>query len=126
MFQGHNTFPFGVGVAMFDQSGKLKWKKANHAHHWFDIDDDGLIYVPTQRLLDSPIELGTDRPTADLRGQEGLRRSGIAVLDRDGKVVDEFSLFDTYIDFGYEGLLERTRSKCDPLHLNDVRVLKAD
>ena len=58
VFQGHNTFPFGVGVAMFDKSGKLLWKKANNAHHWFDIDDDGLIYVPTQRLLDSPLALG--------------------------------------------------------------------
>ena len=29
-----------------------------------------------------------------------------------------------YIESGYTGLLERTRGKCDPLHLNDVRVLK--
>ena len=125
VFQGHNTFPFGVGIAMFDQSGALLWKKEINAHHWFDIDDNGLIYVPTHRLLDSPLELGKtgDRLICE---DEKVYEDFIAVLDREGNVLEEFSLLDVYIESDLVGLLERTRGRCDPLHLNDVRVLKAE
>ena len=124
-FQGRNTFPFGVGVAKFDRDGKLLWKKENNAHHWFDIDDQGLIYTVAHRLRDSPIELGnTDRYLNCEDGQ--IYEDFVVVLDSDGNVVEEFSLLDAYVESGYAGLLERTRGKCDPLHLNDVRILKAE
>jgi hypothetical protein len=124
-FQGHNTFPFGVGVARFDRNGKLLWKNELNAHHWFDLDDEGLIYVATHRLRESPIELGeTDHR---LNCEDGkIYEDFVVVLDPGGRIVEEFSLLDAYIESGYAGLLERTRSKCDPLHLNDVRVLKAE
>ena len=124
-FQGRNTFPFGVGVAKFDRDGKLLWKKENNAHHWFDIDDQSLIYTVAHRLRDSPIELGnTDRYLNCEDGQ--IYEDFVVVLDSDGNVVEEFSLLDAYVESGYAGLLERTRGKCDPLHLNDVRILKAE
>ena len=124
-FQGRNTFPFGVGVARFDRDGKLLWKKENNAHHWFDIDDQGLIYTVTHRLRASPLELGdTDFRLICEDGK--IYEDFVAVLDPDGNVVDEFSLLDVYLEAGYAGLLVRTRNKCDPLHLNDARVLKAE
>jgi Arylsulfotransferase (ASST) len=125
VFQGHNTFPFGVGIARFDRNGKLLWKKEINAHHWFDLDDQGRIYLATHRLVDSPLELAdTDHQlTCE---DEKIYEDFIAILDPDGNVIDEFSLYDVFIDSGYVGLLERTRGRCDPLHLNDVRVLKAE
>ena len=103
-FQGRNTFPFGVGVAKFDREGKLLWKKENNAHHWFDIDDQGLIYTVAHRLRDSPIELGdTDRYLNCEDGQ--IYEDFVVVLDSDGNVVEEFSLLDAYVKSGYAGLL---------------------
>jgi hypothetical protein len=123
-FQGRNTFPFGVGLARFNKDGKLLWKNELNAHHWLDIDDHGFIYVAAHRLLDSPLELGqTDHRLACEEGQ--IYEDLVVVLDPDGKVVEEFSLLDVFLQSGYAGLLERTRGKCDPLHLNDVRVLNA-
>jgi Arylsulfotransferase (ASST) len=125
VFQGHNTFPFGVGVAMFDKSGKLLWQKEINAHHWFDVDKEGLIYVATHRLLDSPVDLGKTGHQL-ICEDEKIYEDFVVVLDPDGNVIEEFSLLDVYIESGYVGLLERTRGRCDPLHLNDVRILRAE
>lgn len=124
VFQGHNTFPFGVGIAKFDKGGKLLWQKELNAHHWLDVDDQGLIYVPTHRLLDSPLVLG-DTNQRLVCEDEKIYEDFIAVLGPDGNVVEEFSLLDVFIESGYAGLVAGTRGECDPLHLNDVRVLKA-
>jgi outer membrane protein assembly factor BamB len=124
-FQGRNTFPFGVGVAKFDRNGKVLWQKEINAHHWLDVGDDGLIYLAVHRLRDSPIELGdTDHRLICEDGK--IYEDFVVILDRDGRVIEDLSLLDAYVESGYAGLLERTRSDCDPLHLNDVRVLKAE
>jgi hypothetical protein len=124
-FQGRNTFPFGVGIAKFDKEGKLLWKKEINAHHWFDIDDNGLIYLAAHRLIDSPLDLGTADLGQITCEENKIYEDFIVILDPDGEVVEEFSLLSAFLDSGYAGMLERTRGECDPLHLNDVRVLKA-
>ena len=125
VFHGHNTFPFGAGIARFDRNGRLLWKNEINAHHWFDIDDAGLIHTPAHRLLDSPVQLGDTGQ--ELTCEDGkIYEDLIVTLDPDGKIVDEMSLLDVYIASGYAGLLELARKDCDPLHLNDVRVLKAE
>lgn len=121
-FQGRNTFPFGVGVARVDIDGKLIWQLENNAHHWFDVDDDGQIYLATHRLIESPLKLGDTNLW--LKCEDGqIYEDFVVILDPHGNIIEEFSLFDVFIDSGYAGLIELTRSTCDPLHLNDVRVL---
>jgi Arylsulfotransferase (ASST) len=123
-FQGRNTFPFSIGIAKFDKDGKLLWKHELNAHHWFDIGDDGLIYVAAHRLFDSPLDLGTGDHRLICK-EDKIYEDFIIILDPDGRVLEEFSLLNVYIESGYAALLERSRAECDRLHLNDVRILRA-
>ncbi|MEO1019316.1 MAG: arylsulfotransferase family protein [Pseudomonadota bacterium] len=123
-FQGRNTFPFGVGLAKFDKDGQLLWKSESNVHHWFDIDEEGNIFTPAHRLIDSPLQIGVmerELVCADKKIYDDL----VEVFAQDGEVLEQFSLTEVMIDSGYGSLLELTRNDCDPLHLNDVEVLDA-
>lgn len=123
-FQSKGTFPFGVGIAKVDKDGNTIWKHENFAHHWFDVGDDGRIYTPTQKLIPNPHKLG-DTPISLNCESRMIYDDHVTIIAPDGTIETEFSVLDAMVDSGYVGLIERTRSQCDPLHLNDVRILKA-
>jgi Arylsulfotransferase (ASST) len=47
----------------------------------------------------------------------------ILVLNPEGGTVRKISVLRSLFDSGYGGLIYMTQAPCDPLHLNDVRVL---
>ncbi len=60
-FQGHEVFPYGIGLARFDKDSKLLWKKELFSHHWFTVAPDGRIITPAVRLVESPRQIGNTR-----------------------------------------------------------------
>lgn len=133
-FQGDNTYPYGVGLAMFDRDSHLLWKRKSRSHHWFSVDERGYIYTPEFRKIELPIVL-MDRHLEIHCSQGGMYQDVIAVLDPDGNEIEVIPLIETFIRSGYTGLLFEANNsqaalplvhdECDPSHLNDVRVLSA-
>ena len=123
-YHGHNTYPFGVGLARFDWDGKLLWKRELFNHHKFDVAADGTIFAPAHKTFDSPLQLGETRKNLVCETTK-IYEDIIYLIDDAGRVIDQISVLQSLLDSGYAGLLALTTDSCDPIHLNDVRVLSA-
>ena len=124
-YQARNTYPYSVGLAKFDKNAKLLWQRESLTHHWFYVDRKGLIYAPSHELTDSPLPIpGKVEPLSCEEGK--IYEDSIIVLDSSGALVRKFSVLRSLLDSGYGGLVYLTKSPCDPLHLNDVRVLEEE
>lgn len=125
-FHGQNTYPFAVGIAKFDRDSKLLWKKELLAHHFFTLDKQGHILVPSMELVSSPMFIGNT--AAMINSDNGTIYSDqILELDADGNEIDRISVLKILCDSGRHGLLTQMNSgrlDCeDPTHLNDIRVI---
>jgi len=124
-YQGRDMFPYSVGLAKFDENGQLIWKNGTLSHHWFDVGANGMIYAPSHEIVDSPLAIpGTDR-ALDCEDKK-IYEDVIVVLAPDGTVARRISVLQALFDSGYGGLVSLTQDACDPLHLNDVRLLTED
>ena len=129
-YQEVNAFPFAIGLARFDVNSRLLWKRELLTHHWFSVAPDGRIFVPSLRVVGSPVPIaGTE---ASIISEDGKIYSDlILVLDADGNVLDEISMLDALFGSGWGGLLTRPDSPFgsadlltnDPLHLNDAQLV---
>jgi hypothetical protein len=120
-----DAYPYSVGMAKFDKDGKLLWKNAIFSHHDFYVDENGMIYAPSHKIVDSPLAIpGTHRQLEceDRKIYEDL----ILVLAPDGTVTRRISVLQVLFDSGYGGLVSLTTDMCDPLHSNHVRLLTRD
>jgi hypothetical protein len=134
IYQGWNTFPYGLGIARFDKDSNLLWKKENFSHHWISVDDSGLIYASTFREIDIPHQLGNTHLQLSCP-QGAMYEDVIVVLDANGTLLDEISVIDAFVKSGYSGAIFEHKhpdyplplvdAECDPTHLNDVRVISA-
>jgi hypothetical protein len=134
VYQGRNTYPYGIGIARFDRDSKLLWKKENYSHHWLSVDTDGLIYTSAFQARPAPVPIDDSWLQFNCRGNM-LYEDVIVVLDAAGNEVERISLLDQLIASGYSGLVFQDKhsdyplpidyEECDPTHLNDVRVVSA-
>jgi hypothetical protein len=124
IFQAENTYPFAVGIAKFDVNSKLLWKKEVFAHHWLCVADDGRIFVPALRIVDSPMPIGRTGRVIDSDSGK-IYNDLILVLDPEGNVLNEISMIEALVDSGWVGLVARSSGE-DPLHLNSVQVASAE
>ncbi|MCP4001221.1 MAG: hypothetical protein GY727_09950 [Gammaproteobacteria bacterium] len=135
VYQGRNTYPYGVGIAKFDKDSNLLWLKGNYAHHWLSVDQDGYIYVSAFNALQAPVQLGASNLKINCNSGV-LQEDVILVLDADGNEVERISILQALADSGYLGVvfqgvhsdlpLPLNYSECDPTHLNDVRVISME
>jgi hypothetical protein len=127
-FHSPSLFPYGVGMAKFDWSGKVIWKRANFSHHWFSVAPDGRIYTPAHVLQNGPVPIGNTRFTIDC-GSRPIYGEKILVLDQSGETAEEIPLMDVLVQNGFSGLIAEGRGgeeRCDPFHLNYVEYVSAD
>lgn len=139
-FQGHKTYPYGIGMAKVDKDGNILWVRGNLAHHWFSVDERGRILTPGFKPLTLPRQLGDTHLVLNCH-QTQMVEDTILMLDPEGRTIWEKSVLELLEASGYIGLVfesKRTRvdydslerenvyDHCDPIHLNDVRVLGAD
>jgi hypothetical protein len=121
-YQVRGTFPYSVGLAKFDKNGKLLWKSESFTHHWFYVDENGMIYAPSHEIIDSPLAIpDTNKQLVCTQGK--IYRDTIIVLSPEGKVSGRIPLLQMLFESDYRGLVILTQDSCDPLHLNDVRLL---
>lgn len=132
-FQGRNCFPYAIGIARFDRDSNLIWKKQSRNHHWFSVGSDGKIYVPSLRVVDSPLLIPGTAASISTASQKLLSDS-IMILNPDGSVVDEIPMLEALANSGWIGLWqgapqigdgtpEINVDSDDPTHLNDVRIV---
>lgn len=125
-YQGGTTFPFAVGIARFDKHSRLVWKKELLTHHWMTVAEDGRIFTPALRVVDSPLPIGDT--AASINSDTGKIYSDVVlILDENGNVLDEIPMLDAVFASGWAGLLMRGDGQVvntdDPLHLNDVQLV---
>jgi hypothetical protein len=135
VYQGRNTYPYGVGIAKFDKDSNLLWLKGNYAHHWLSVDQDGYIYVPAFNALPAPVQLGQSNLQLECAGGT-IQEDVVLVLDPDGNEVDRISILQALVDSDYLGVVFKAIHSdqplplsyyiCDPTHLNDVRVISKE
>lgn len=132
-FQGENCFPFAVGLARLDWESHLLWKR-ELVHHWFSVGKDGRIYAPALRVVDSPLRLPGIRPAiASPTGK--ILSDTIALVDPQGKLLEEIELAPLLVESGCVGLFHGVMAEGanpladaisdDPVHLNDVRIVES-
>lgn len=127
-FQGENVFPIAVGLAKFDRDSKLLWKNSGFFHHWFSVDERGYIYVPTAQLAESPFGFPDHLQYFECP-KKYFNIDSITILDPSGRFIKEIDLFQAFVDSDLAGVFHssgghrhRIRT-CDPMHLNDIRIL---
>jgi hypothetical protein len=127
VFHSPSLFPYGVGIAKFNWSGELIWKKANFSHHWFSFAPDGKIYTPAHVLRDGPLPIGNTRFTIECDSGP-IYGEKILVLDQNGATLDEIPLMDLLVENGFSALMveQGNRELCDPFHLNYVEYVSAN
>jgi hypothetical protein len=121
-YQVRDGFPYSVGLAKFDKDGKLLWKHETFSHHWFYVDENGMIYAPSHEIVDSPVAIpGTSQQL--VCNEKRIYKDLILVLSPDGTITRRISVLEALFESDYGGLVHLTPDACDPLHLNDVRLL---
>lgn len=120
-FQGRNIHPYQFGIAKVSMQGEVLWRKQDHAHHWLDIDSDGVIYAPSAKAVPSPEFNSRGLPGHACTGTETVHYEGVRAYNQDGSVVRDIWLTDAYLKSDWPGLLYAT-DPCDPFHINSVQV----
>ena len=118
-FHGRNTFPYAVGIARIDSSGKVLWKHIDNAHHWFRIGPDERIYAPIQ--LRRPVRHVADN-AVEIKCPYVILDEGVRIYRSDGTVERTLVMTEMLIRNGYPGLIYSLRNDCDPIHLNSVDI----
>jgi hypothetical protein len=127
-YQAYNTFPISMGLAKFDKDSRLVWKTNGFYHHWFSVAPNGDIYVPNTLVGTSPMQIPEHRKTI-VCSDERFPYDSIVVLDSDGNRKKEIDLFAAFVNSGLAGVFNSITSDleeihtCDPMHLNDIRIL---
>jgi hypothetical protein len=124
--------PYGYGLARVDRNSELVWKFSDHAHHDFDLQDDGSVYTIThdfRNLRRDPLGAFPQFPSSILKDD-------LVKISPDGEEVDRMSILEALADSPYRELVEmfdaRTKNPAsgetpwDPLHTNTVDVIGPD
>ncbi|MEW5894181.1 MAG: arylsulfotransferase family protein [Candidatus Omnitrophota bacterium] len=102
-----------LGLVKLDKDSKLLWVYKNRAHHCVFVDEEGSIYLLTERI----------RPKGDMPQREnGFWDDYIVVLNKEGEFIREYSIMEAFRDSEYAFLLERDQIKhpYDFFHTNTL------
>jgi hypothetical protein len=104
----------GIGLAKLNAASQPIWAAKLGAHHDLEVLPDGTIYVLTRKAGARPGH-NQGRP---------ILEDFIVVLDADGRVQREVSLFDALLSSPYAEFYTTHPSKGrDPFHTNTLQVL---
>ena len=124
-FMNSLAFPYGAGLARIDRDGNVVWRRHDHSHHWFTIDEAGTVYTPGHYWVEPPLRIGDTYATVPCDGGRMLI-DNIQVIDAEGELAEVIPLYEMLVADGYGALVQGTQESCDPLHLNHVEVVGAD
>lgn len=130
-FQGRRVFPIAMGLAKFDKDSNLLWKRNGFYHHSFSVGPEGEIYTPELIIAESPLQIADHEKFITCENGE-FTYDALAILDQNGERTKIIDLLDVLIKSDLAGLFNSNRQTheeietCDPMHLNDVRILTED
>ena len=122
-FHGRNIYPYAVGIARIDPTGKILWKNIDGAHHWFRIGPDERIYAP---VLTPKVVKHVGGTAVEIRCPHALYNSGVRIYRPDGTVERTVIITEMLVRNGYPGLIYSVRDDCDPIHLNSVDIVTSE
>lgn len=121
LYAANGDTPWGYGLVKMDRESRVIWRYLMHAHHDFDIDEDGNIYVLTQTVSED-----------DLPGYESLSKPRIddfvVKLSPDGRELAKLWLMGAFAESPYGRRLhfvpwEVRQSRGDYLHANSIELV---
>ena len=101
------------GIARIDSHSRLRWASLCGAHHDFDVDREGRIYVLTRQKKVLP----------DVNPDAAVFEDFVTTLTPEGRVVRSVSLLRALERSDYAALLANMPREGDLLHANSVQVL---
>jgi Arylsulfotransferase (ASST) len=101
----------GEGLIKLDQDSKLQWVFRDGCHHEAFVTPDQKIYVLTRKKQSFP----------NFRSGQQILVDGIAVLNPDGKLLEEYSILECVQNSSYSSLITRSNS-FDVFHANSIYV----
>jgi hypothetical protein len=117
--------PWGYGLVKMDKHSNLLWKYLAHAHHDFDIDSAGHIYVLTQEISNADLPIAK----ADLAALKDLKKPRIddfiVELSPEGRELQKLWLSGIFAQSPFARRLRLVpyNGNGDYLHTNSIRVL---
>lgn len=117
-----NTFPYTVGLVRLDKDGGIVWKSLEGAHHWFDLDPQGNIYIAYAKAVPVSQYYG-DTPILQHCPLDAFHGDGLAVYDPNGNLLRSFDFTDLLTNSPYASVAYAVRDGCDPYHVNSVEYL---
>jgi len=112
-----------LGLVRMNSSGDILWKLPYRTHHSIFLDEDGNLWVPGTKWIesgDSRLELfqGLDPPYIE---------ATILKVSPAGTILKEISLLESFYKGDYQHLLHHhKRLRSEPFHLNDVEILSKE
>jgi hypothetical protein len=102
----------GVGIVAVDAESRVRWARANRAHHDLDLRPDGTVWTLTRKAQVVPA-VHAERPILE----------DFAVhLDESGNTLAEVSIVRAMLDSAWKDLVH-FREGGDVFHTNTIRVL---
>lgn len=116
-----------LGAVKLDRCSNVIWKVDRLTHHAVTAARDGGYWILANRPIDDiPITLlGAEIIRDELKSTIGRYENLVILVDKDGDVVEEFSILQALVDAGMERQLFDTLKidGADPTHANDVEVV---
>lgn len=122
IYESPNVTPYGLGLVKLDKDSNVLWKYADHVHHDITVGRDGRIYVLFQ-------EISTRAYMDRIAFRTPYLSEGVAVLDRNGKLIKKVYLLDAIVNSDRYSLLNRLALDSlegDFIHMNTVQYIDAD
>ena len=102
----------GIGMIKLDRFSRLQWTYRGACHHEAFVTEDGNIYVLTRRAGLNP-RVNPVRP---------VLQDAVSILSPQGKLIDEYALFECLYNSPYRQLMEGMRAQGDIFHTNSLYV----
>jgi len=122
VYESPEVTPYGLGLVKLDKDSNVLWKYADHVHHDISVGPDGRIYVLFQ-------EISTRAYMNRVAFSTPYLSEGVAVLDRNGKLIKKVYLLDAIVNSDRFSLLNRLALESlegDFMHMNTVQYIGAD
>ena len=103
----------GNGLIKIDRDSRLLWAYPGHAHHDFEVLENGTIYVLKREAEIVPFISDVDPILHDF----------ITILDERGREQKRISIPEAMVNSVYATLLDRAEKHGDILHTNELEVL---
>ena len=113
--------PSGCGLAKLDRNSETIWTFDANAHHDFDVDDNGDVYVLTHRVR----QLGPEDEVLARLSNIPVIEDLVTILSSDGEEKNTFSVLDALVDSPFfRPLLCHVDRYGDITHNNTIDVVR--